>query len=191
MPHLCAGQCATVRARGTKVEVLCMVRSLFGAVPKSCSFNHTGTQKGWVDHVTLTLPQLIDSILKDLHLQHNMITKTTPAMSTVLLHKDVDCSDMSPEFHFRSIIRKLNFLKKSTRVDLYYSVHQCAHFSESPKELHAHAVKRLGCYLLGTKDRGIVLCPDKSHGSKSWGNLDYSGYWRQGDTHLDPLMAKS
>ena len=40
--------------------------------------------------ITLTQPQSIDSILKDLHLQHNMKTKTTPAMSTVLLHKDVD-----------------------------------------------------------------------------------------------------
>ena len=107
--------------------------------------------------ITLIKPQLIIFINKDLYLQHNTKTKSMLALSMSLLHEDGDSPDMSPEYHYGSIIRKLNFLEKSTRVDLSYSVHQCAHISKSPKELDTCAMKRTGCYLLGTKDKDIIL----------------------------------
>ena len=62
----------------------------------------------------LTQPQLIDSIIKDLHLQSSSNAKKTPAVPTNLLHKNSDSLDMTPEFHYRSVIGKLNFLEKST-----------------------------------------------------------------------------
>ena len=60
---------------------------------------------------------------------------------------------------YRSVIGKLNFLEKSTRGDISYPVHQCARFASDPRESHAEAVKRIGRYLMGTKDKGVILDP--------------------------------
>ena len=94
--------------------------------------------------IVLNQPHLIDSIIQDLHLQSGSNPKTTPAITTKVLHKDVDGMDMVPEFHYRSVIGKLNFLEKSTRPDISVSVHQCARFTEHPKRCNAEAVKQIG-----------------------------------------------
>ena len=52
--------------------------------------------------------------------------KNTPSITTKLLHKDAEGSDMNPEFHYHSVIGKLNFLEKSNRPDISVSVHQFA-----------------------------------------------------------------
>ena len=112
--------------------------------------------------IHLSQPQLIDSIIQDLHLQPGSNSKSTPSVTSMLLHKDTGGPDMQPEFHYRSVIGKLNFLEKSTRPDISISVHQCARFSEAPKKSHAEAVKRIGRYLLATRDKGIIIHPNKS-----------------------------
>ena len=93
--------------------------------------------------IHLTQPQLIDSILKDLHLQDNTNTCDTPALSTRLLHNDSEGMDMNPEFHYHTVIGKLNFLEKLTRPDIGYVIHQCSHFSVTLKKSHAEAVKQI------------------------------------------------
>ena len=97
--------------------------------------------------IVLTQPQLIDSIIQDLHLQSGSNHKSMPSITSKLLHKDADSPKMTPEFHYHSMIGKLNFLEKSTRPDISVSVHQCARFTEHPKRCHAEAVKRIGHYL--------------------------------------------
>ena len=87
--------------------------------------------------IVLTKPQLIDSIIHDLHLESGSNPKNTPSITTKLLHKDAEGSDMNPEFHYCSVIGKLNFLEKSTRPDNSVSVHQCACFRGHPKRCHA------------------------------------------------------
>ena len=111
--------------------------------------------------ITLTQPQLIASILNDLHLSKNdVIMCKTPCLSTVLLHKDAKGQPMTNEFNYCSVIGKLNFLEKSTRPDIAYAVHQCACFSADPEQSHADAVKRIGRYLKGTPHEGITQRPD-------------------------------
>ena len=141
--------------------------------------------------IHLSQPQLIDSIIKDLHLQLGSNPKTTPAVTSTLLHKDADGLDMQPEFHSRSVIGKLNFLEKSTRPDISVSIHQCARFSESPKKSHAEAVKCIGCYLLATRDKGLMIHPNKDWQFDCWVDADFAGNWRQADTHIDPMTSKS
>ena len=141
--------------------------------------------------VHLSQPQLIDSIIKDLHLQPSSNPKSTPAVTSTLLHKDTDGPDMVPEFHYRSVIGKLNFLEKSTRPDISVSVHQCARFSESPKRSHAEAVKRIGRYLLATRDKGLVIHPNTAWHFDCWVDADFAGNWRQAEAHQDPMTSKS
>ena len=69
--------------------------------------------------IHLSQPQLIDSMIKDLHLQPGSNPKSTPVVTTTLLPKDVDGPDMQPEFHYRSVIGKLN-------------VHKAGHLHQSP-----------------------------------------------------------
>ena len=99
--------------------------------------------------IRLSPPQLIDSIIKDLHLQVGSNPKPTPALTTNLLHKDTNGPNMSPDFHYCSVICKLNFLEKSTTPDISVSVHQCAHFSESPKKSHDTIYWLYPCFCRG------------------------------------------
>ena len=92
--------------------------------------------------INLTQPQLIELTLQDLHLsQPNITPRKTPALTSILLHKNSKGKPMCPDFHYWSVIGKLNFLEESTHPDIAYVVHQCTHFSEHPKQLHARSRK--------------------------------------------------
>ena len=127
--------------------------------------------------IQLAQPQLIDAIIQDLHLQSGSNTKKTPAVPNNLLHKDTDGPDMNPDFHYRSVIGKLNFVEKSTQPDISVSMHQCARFSERPKRSHAEAVKRIGRYLLATKGKGLLIRPNELKYFECWVDADFSGNW--------------
>ena len=141
--------------------------------------------------IVSTQPHLIDSIIQDLHLQSGSNPKSTPSITTKLLHKDADGAEMTPDFHYRSVIGKLNFLEKSTRPDISVSVHQCARFTKHLKRGHAEAVKRIGQYLLGTRDQGLIMRPNTPWHFDCWVDADYAGNWRYTDAHIDPMTSKS
>ena len=61
-------------------------------------------QKQEDESIKLTQPQLNDSIIKDLHLQSSSNIKKTPSMTTSLLHKDTHGPNMTPDFHYCSIL---------------------------------------------------------------------------------------
>ena len=62
-------------------------------------------------------------------------------------------------FDYCRVIGKLNYLEKCTRINV-----TCARFVSKPKDVHGKAVKWIGRYLAGTKDKGIVMKPDTSKG---------------------------
>ncbi len=83
--------------------------------------------------ISLTQPHLIEFILKDLKLDNKNATgRKTPALKTVLLHKDENGKVFHNDFDYR----KLNYLGKSTRPDIAYAVYQCARFSSNTKQLY-------------------------------------------------------
>ena len=142
--------------------------------------------------ITLPQPQLIASILRDLHLQKDtVITHKTPCLSTILLHKDPKGKPMSTEFNYCLVIGKLNFLEKSTCPDIAYTVHQCAHFSSDPKQSHADAVKHIGRYLEGMPNEGITLHPNAQQNFQCCVDADFSSNWRPEGAQMDPMTAKS
>ena len=125
--------------------------------------------------ILLTQPQLIDSIINDLHLQTSSNHKKTPSVTTSLLHKDADGPEMTPDFHYCSVIGKLDFLEKSNRPNISISVHQCARFSENPKRSHAEAVKQIRRYLLSSRDKGLVIRPNQMWQFDCWVDADFAG----------------
>mmetsp|Transcript_28700 Transcript_28700/g.41073 ORF Transcript_28700/g.41073 Transcript_28700/m.41073 type:complete len:760 (+) Transcript_28700:1583-3862(+) len=139
----------------------------------------------------LTQPHLIDSILADLGLDKQGATgRVTPALTSRILHHDIDGEPFDERFHYRSIIGKLNFLEKSTRPEIAYAVHQCARFCSNPKQSHAEAVKRIGRYLLETRDKGLILHPNETT-FECWVDASHAGEWNRENAIDDPSTAKS
>ena len=98
---------------------------------------------------------------------------------------------MPPEFHYCSVIGKLNFLVNSTRLDIFVSVHQCTRFTEHAKRCHAEAVKIIGHYLLGNRNKDLIINPKNPWHFDCWVDADYAGNWRYNDAHVDPMTSKS
>jgi hypothetical protein len=110
-----------------------------------CEFLGIEMQKKEDGSLSLSQPQLIDSILKDLRMEsENVAKRMTPSLKTRVLHKDAQGEPFDESFHYRSIIGKLNYLEKSTRPDLLFAMHQCARFCSDPKKSHVTAVKYIG-----------------------------------------------
>ena len=131
-------------------------------------------------------PQLIDSILEDLRLLTPGDNKAKPAETPAKLdhrmNKDPGGRAFDYTWAYRSVIGKMNFLEKSTRGDLAYSVHQCARFMSCPMRVHGEAVKRIGRYLLGSRNKGYFIRPNKEKSFEVYVDADYCGNW-------DPLMT--
>ena len=62
---------------------------------------------------------------------------------------------------------------------------------EHRKRSHAEAVKRIGHYLLGTRDKGLVINPKTPWLFDCWVDADYAGNWHYNDAHIDPMTSKS
>jgi hypothetical protein len=60
----------------------------------------------------------------------------------------------------------------------------------TPRKSHGEAVKRIGRYLLGTRDKGFILRPDVHQSFECYVDADYCGNWNPMNTD-DPNTAKS
>ena len=89
------------------------------------------------------------------------------------------------------MIGKLLFLEKSTRPDLSHAVHQCARFSHDPKQVHGEAVKRIGRYLKGTSDQGLIMKPNDTNELTLHVDADFAGNWDASIAASDPATAQS
>jgi hypothetical protein len=141
--------------------------------------------------IEMSQPHLIESILKDLRFQSNTKSQPTPALSSKILQCDESGADTEGDFHYRSVIGKLNFLEKMTRPDLAYSVHQCARFSSCTKRSHERAVRHIGRYLQGTKEKGLIMRPDHTKAFECWVDSDFVGNWHPAHPQLDSMTSKS
>jgi len=140
--------------------------------------------------INMTQPHLIEQILKDLSFQANTKSKPTPASSSKLLSRHSESEPFDNAFHYKSIIGKLGYLEKGTRSDLSYIVHQCARFSADPKKEHGEAIRWIGRYLSGTKDKGTIFRPDPKRDLEVFVDADFAGNWDPKET-LDRDTARS
>jgi Reverse transcriptase (RNA-dependent DNA polymerase) len=141
--------------------------------------------------IHLTQPQIIDSILKDLHLlSDNVKTRQTPAAVTTILRRHPNSETFDEHFNYRSVIGKLNFLEKSTRPDISCATHQCARFASNPKKEHGKAVEWLCRYLASTRDKGIILKPTEQS-FDVYVDADYVGNWDPETASNDIDTARS
>jgi hypothetical protein len=146
-----------------------------------------------------TQPTLTQSILKDLKLdgeeikgrQNKPNVKAVPANITVPLTDHKGSPDHDPkDFEYRHVIGKLLYLEKCTKPDISCAVHQCARHCVNPKVQHTAAVKRIGRYLLGTKDRGLIMKPNQV-GMECWVDAAHASEWNNKSASSDSSTARS
>jgi hypothetical protein len=93
-------------------------------------------------------------------------------------------------FEYHQVIGKLLYLEKSTRPDISCAVHHCARHCENPKIQHTAAVNRIGRYLLGLKDKGLIMKPNQA-GMECWVDAAHASEWNNKTASSDPNTARS
>ena len=106
--------------------------------------------------ITMTQTGLIDRILEALKVE-DMDPVSTPASDVLGKDEDGDPADCS--FNYASVIGMLWYLYGHSRPDIGFAVSQAARFSFAPKRSHELALIRIGQYLKGTRDRGLIFKP--------------------------------
>ena len=84
----------------------------------------------------------------------------------------------------------LGYLQGTTRPDIAMETHQCARFNNDPHLSHERSVKRVGGYLLDTRDKGMIYRPDITRGLECYVDADFAGVWKDGN-HDSPESVLS
>ena len=79
----------------------------------------------------------------------------------------------------------LGYLQGTTRPDISMATHQCARFNNDPHLSHERAVKRIGRYLLDTRDKGMIYIPDITRGLQCYVDSGFAGGQKDGN-HNSP-----
>ena len=116
--------------------------------------------------------------------------KYTPA-DKVPLGPSEDDPPHDESWSYASMIGCLNYLANNSRPDIQFAVHQCARYTHSPKKSHTQAVKRIIRYLLGTRDKGLILSPTKEITLDMYADADFAGMWNSNAPEQDPVRVKS
>jgi hypothetical protein len=77
-----------------------------------------------------------------------------------------------------------------SRPDISFATHQCARYTHSPKLSHENALKRIGRYLKGTLDKGLILTPSETLKIDCYPDADFAGLWNR-DSVQDPHCVRS
>jgi hypothetical protein len=103
---------------------------------------------------------LAKRIIEALHLDDASSTSSeTPC--TVFLPLDVEGIPALGTYNYASIVGMLSYLQGHSRIDISLAVSQVACYVHSPKRSHEEALERIGRYLKGSHDEGLVLHLDK------------------------------
>ena len=89
------------------------------------------------------------------------------------------------------VIGEPNYLKKATRSDISYVVHQCTWFVSDLKVEHGEAVQCLGRYLKGTNNKGAIMRPVPEKELEVFVNASFCGDWDPVEAARDRDTAQS
>lgn len=138
--------------------------------------------------IKLTQQGLARRVVEALNLG-NQPRKLTPASSEPLV-KDDNGEPPNGSYSYASVIGMLQYLQGHSRPDITYAVSQCARFVHSPKRSHEVALERIGLYLKGTLDEGLILKPTGELDIDVYVDADFAGLWPYEDKQ-DPSCVKS
>jgi hypothetical protein len=112
------------------------------------------------DNDTITLRQsgLAQRIVEALHLDDDTSPTKTPA--DAFLPQDVDGEHAHELYNYASVAGMLQYLQGHSRPDISFAVSQVSRYTFGPRRSHELAIERIGRYLKGTIDKGLILKPN-------------------------------
>jgi hypothetical protein len=150
---------------------------------------HVSHQENGELHMSQT--GLIDAVTESTHIPKGLL-KNTPTPATEILHADTEGLARQESWNYPSVIGKLNYLAQNSWPDISFVVHQCARLSKEPKALHEKAVKRIICYLQCTRDKPLIMKPNKNLSLDAYCNSNFAGVWHQEFAHLrDSCLSRT
>ena len=120
---------------------------------------------------------LIDRVLAALSLDDESTNIRTEPADKKSLGKDEDGLARKEHWSYASVIGMLLYLASNSRPDIAFAVNQCARFNHCAKLCHEKAVKRIGRYLKATRDKGLILKPNKEFNLELYADADFAGLW--------------
>jgi hypothetical protein len=148
---------------------------------------HVGPSVSTPNALELTQPDLTKRLIEVLGMTKANSVSTPADGSLGLCLTDEPASGM---FNYRSVVGMAMFLCNNTRLDCAMAVHQCARFSSNPKRTHELALKRIERYLVGTADRGLIICPTKDLKVDCFVDADFAGVFSL-ENAPDPRSVRS
>ncbi|KAL3767222.1 hypothetical protein ACHAWU_003313 [Discostella pseudostelligera] len=139
--------------------------------------------------IHLTQSGLSNRIISALGLNKYSNSCQTPAEAAPL-PKDVDGEAASGTINYASVVGMLLYLSGHSRPDLSFAVHQCARYTFAPTRRHEQALLRIGHYLKGTLDKGLILNPSPELHLDCYPDADFAGLWKHEDSN-DPHCVRS
>ena len=122
----------------------------------------------------------IQRIIDALGIQDESKMHDTP--TNVILNRDESGKKQTQDWNYRSLIGMMSYLASTPRPGILFPVHQCARFCSCPKRSHEEAVKRIGCYLKRTKDKGMICTFNPTKGIEVFVDTDFVGGWTLADS---------
>jgi hypothetical protein len=102
----------------------------------------------------------------------------------------VDGPPASGTLNYASVISMLLYLTGHCRLDCSFATNQCAPYTFAPTCKHENALIKIGCYLKGTIDNGLILSPSDTLHIECYPDSDFAGLWKYEDSH-DPHCVRS
>ncbi|CAJ1961247.1 unnamed protein product [Cylindrotheca closterium] len=136
--------------------------------------------------ITLTQKGLIKRIVDALGVQK---TSPTPAHVDPLA---IDAEGDLPDglYNYASVVGMLLYLSGHSRPDICFAVSQVARFIHGNRRSHEVAIERIGQYLKGTMDKGLILTPREDFDIDCYVDADFAGLWNV-EEHTNPESVRS
>jgi hypothetical protein len=134
--------------------------------------------------ITFTQVGLTKRIIEALGLNLKLSTAVATPADKAALGRDLAGQPASGSVNYASVIGMLLHLGHS-HPDIAFATHQCTRYTSAPKQSHEDALKRIGGYLKGTLENGLILNPSDDLKINCYPDADFAGLWNR-DKKQDP-----
>ena len=111
------------------------------------------------DVINLLQKGLIEKVIRTVDLGDANVKNTPDETSPLGIPSNF--KEAKETWNYPSVVGMILYLCSNSRPDIQFTVHQCESFSHSPSQIHFNAVNRIDRYLLGTKDKGLIMRPSE------------------------------
>jgi Reverse transcriptase (RNA-dependent DNA polymerase) len=140
--------------------------------------------------IVLTQKGLIDRCIQALNIEHLPVKHTPAEYGCLRAHKGGEPAQGT--YNYASVVGMLQYLVSHSRPDIMFAVSQCARYTHNPRRKHEQALERIGQYLKGTREQGLIMKPQLGAVLQidAYVDADFAGMWGYEDKN-DPTCVKS